>query len=171
MTYEHMGLVLPEPAAVSFDEFMLSLMLSKHPHNYSDDLGARSDVAAPRIVREAEYLMRSAGPKTTVSRVAARVGVSVRSLEAGFREWRQVTPTQYLRKVRLDAARDELSAPNESTTVTSVALSNGFFHLARFSGYYRAAFNEAPGQTLRRSQKRKPASRPLVQTNRQPAPT
>jgi len=42
------------------------------------------------------------------------------------------------RSVRLDAARAELLAPSESTTVTSVALANGFFHLARFSAYYRA---------------------------------
>jgi transcriptional regulator GlxA family with amidase domain len=43
----------------------------------------------------------------------------------------------------------------ESTTVTSVALGNGFFHLARFSAYYRAAFDEPPGQTLRRSRLRR----------------
>jgi hypothetical protein len=42
------------------------------------------------------------------------------------------------RSVRLDAARAELLEPSESTTVTSVALANGFFHLARFSAYYRA---------------------------------
>ncbi len=43
----------------------------------------------------------------------------------------------------------------EATTVTSAALGNGFFHLPRFSAYYRAAFNEAPGQTLRRSRLRR----------------
>ena len=120
----------------------------------SDDLRRQFD-AVPRIVREAEHLMRTGGPETSVSRVAARVGVSLRSLEAVFREWRQSTPTQYLRKVRLKAARAELLAPSESTTVTSVALDNGFFHLSRFSAYYSAAFNEAPGQTLRRCRLRR----------------
>ena len=81
--------------------------------------------------------------------------MSLRSLEAGFREWRQSTPTQYLRKIRLEAARAELLAPSESTTVTSVALDKGFFHLARFSAYYSAAFDETPGQTLRRSRLRR----------------
>lgn len=32
-------------------------------------------------------------------------------------------------------ARAELLAPSESTTVTSVALGNGFFHLAGFGAY------------------------------------
>jgi AraC-like DNA-binding protein len=151
MTHERMGIVLPQAAAMAFDEFMLSLVLAQHPHNYSDDLRRLSHAALPRMVREAEHWMRTGGPETSVSGVAARVGVSLRSLEAGFREWRQTTPTQYLRKVRLDAARAELLTPFESTTVTSVALANGFFHLPRFSEYYRTAFDESPGQTLRRS--------------------
>ena len=154
-TYERMTIVLPQAAAASLDEFMLSLVLAQHPHNYSDDLRRLSRAALPRIVREAEHWMRTGGPETSVSGVAARVGVSLRSLEAGFREWRQTTPTQYLRKVRLDAARAELLTPFESTTVTSVALANGFFHLPRFSEYYRSAFDESPGQTLRRSRPRK----------------
>ena len=154
-TYERMTIVLPQAAAASLDEFMLSLVLAQHPHTYSDDLRRLSRAALPRIVREAEHWMRIGGPETSVSAVAARVGVSLRSLEAGFRESRQTTPTQYLRKVRLDAARAELLAPSESTTVTSVALANGFFHLPRFSAYYRTAFDEPPGLTLRRSLPRK----------------
>jgi len=150
-TYERMTIVLPQAAAASLDEFMLSLVLAQHPHTYSDDLRRLSRAALPRIVREAEHWMRIGGPETSVSAVAARVGVSLRSLEAGFRESRQTTPTQYLRKVRLDAARAELLAPSESTTVTSVALANGFFPLPRFSAYYRPAFDEPPGLSLRRS--------------------
>jgi len=151
LAYERLTVVLPQAAATSLDEFMLSLVLARHPHNYSDDLRRLSRAALPRSVREAEHWMRTGGPETSVSGVAARVGVSLRSLEAGFREWRQTTPTQYLRKVRLDAARAELLAPSASTTVTSVALGNGFFHLPRFSAYYRTAFDEPPGLTLRRS--------------------
>jgi AraC-like DNA-binding protein len=151
LTYERLTVVLPQAAATSLDEFMLSLVLARHPHNYSDDLRRLSRAALPRSVREAEHWMRTGGPETSVSGVAARVGVSLRSLEAGFREWRQTTPTQYLRMVRLDAARAELLAPSASTTVTSVALGNGFFHLPRFSAYYRTAFDEPPGLTLRRS--------------------
>src|SRR6267378_1064058 len=151
LTYERLTVVLPQAAATSLDEFLLSLVLARHPHNYSDDLRRLSRAALPRSVREAEHWMRTGGPETSVSGVAARVGVSLRSLEAGFREWRQTTPTQYLRKVRLDAARAELLTPSASTTVTSVALANGFFHLPRFSAYYRTAFDEPPGLTLRRS--------------------
>jgi transcriptional regulator GlxA family with amidase domain len=99
--------------------------------------------------------MRAGGAGVTVSAIAAKLGVSLRTLEAGFRNWHHSTPTEYLRNIRLQAARAELLAPTESTTVTSAALGNGFFHLPRFSAYYRAAFNEPPGQTLRRSRPRR----------------
>jgi AraC-like DNA-binding protein len=153
--YERMNIILPPAAALSFDEFMLSLVLAKHQHNYSNDLRGTSGVAAPRIVREAEHWMRAGGAEVTVSAIAAKVGVSLRSLEAGFRNWHQSTPTEYLRNIRLEAARAQLLAATEATTVTSVALGNGFFHLPRFSAYYRAAFSESPGLTLRRSRLRR----------------
>jgi AraC-like DNA-binding protein len=155
IAYERMNIVLPPAAALAFDEFMLSLVLAKHQHNYSDDLRGTSGAAAPRIVREAEHWMRTGGAEVTVSAIAAKVGVSLRSLEAGFRNWHQSTPTEYLRSIRLEAAKAQLLAPTEATTVTSAALGNGFFHLPRFSAYYRAAFNESPGQTLRRSRLRR----------------
>jgi AraC-like DNA-binding protein len=152
--YAQMNIVLPQPAALSFNEFMLSMVLTQHPHNYTDDLRKHSRAAAPRIVREAEHWMRTGGAEVSASTIAARVGVSLRSLEVGFRGFRQSTPTQYLRKIRLERARAALLAPPASTTVTSVALDNGFFHPGRFSAYYLAAFAETPSQTLRRGRLR-----------------
>jgi AraC-like DNA-binding protein len=153
--YERMDIVLPSAASKAFDEFMLSLVLAKHPHNYFDDLNGKSSAAPPRTVREAEHWMQVGGAEMTVSAIADKVGVSLRSLQAGFRNWHNSTPSEYLRNIRLQAARAEMLAPTESTTVTSAALANGFFHLPRFSAYYRAAFNETPGQTLRRSRQRR----------------
>jgi AraC-like DNA-binding protein len=152
--YEDLGIQLPEAAARNLDEFMMSMLLDLHPHNYSEALQTRHVLAAPRVVREAERLMRARGADLTVSGIAATLGVSVRGLEAGFREWQKATPTQFLRKLRLEAAKAELSNPSESTSVTSVAMNEGFVHLPRFSAYYRAAFGEYPSQTLRRARHR-----------------
>jgi transcriptional regulator GlxA family with amidase domain len=99
--------------------------------------------------------MRIGGSEISVSSIAARMGMSLRKLEVAFREWRQATPTQCLRKIRLEAARAELLDPSGTTSVTAVALNKGFFHLARFSAYYRVMFGEPPGHTLRRSRLRK----------------
>ena len=142
---------MPAAAAASLDEFLISLVLTQHPHNYTDDFQARTRSLPPRLIREAEYLMRTGGNELTVSVIAERLRVSLRSLEAGFREHRRATPLQRLRAIRLERVRQNLLAPQSGTSVTSAALECGFLHLARFSGYYKHAFGESPAQTLRRS--------------------
>ena len=154
LTYESAGLQLPPHVAKTFDEFMLSLLLDLAPHNYSDDIKGPHPLAAPRSLREAERLMREANGLASVHEIAAAVAVSVRSLEAGFREWKQETPVAFMRRLRLAAAHERLSRPTAQTTVTQVALSSGFLHLPRFAQYYRAAFSEHPSETLRRSRRR-----------------
>jgi AraC-like DNA-binding protein len=151
--YEELGIALPPASAHSLEEFIGSLILERHPHNFSDALSGPWQAAAPRIVREAEQLMRSEQPQT-VSLVAKRLGVSLRTLELGFREYRRSTPTQYLRQMRLEAARVRLQAADAGATVTMIALAHGFPHLARFAAYYRAAFGEYPSETLGRNRRR-----------------
>jgi AraC-like DNA-binding protein len=154
LTYESAGIQLPRYASKAFDEFMLSLLLDLAPHNFSDEIKGPHPLAAPRALREAERLMREADGLTSVHEIAAAVAVSVRSLEAGFREWKQETPVAFMRRLRLAAAHERLSQPGAQTTVTDVALSTGFLHLPRFAQYYRGAFNEHPSATLRRSRRR-----------------
>jgi AraC-like DNA-binding protein len=133
-----------------FEEFLGTLVLETHPHNFSDVLKKESSAADPRLVRNAEHLMQTGGPSITVSEVAKALGVSLRSLELGFRDARNMTPTQAHRQIRLSAAREALLNPTPSTSVTSAAISSGFLHLARFSSYYQLTFGESPSQTLRR---------------------
>lgn len=151
VSYELGGIALPRAAAAHLDEFLLTLLLEQHPHNYSDELLGRASAPAPRLIREAEHLMRTCGADLTASKIAARLRVSLRSLETGFQEWRRQTPTQVLRQIRLESVRGELLAPKTGTTVTSAALGQGFFHLPRFSAHYKSMFGELPAQTLRRA--------------------
>lgn len=154
LAYEAAGIQLPLHASKAFDEFMLSLLLDLAPHNYSDEIKGPHPLAAPRTLREAERLMREADGVASVHEIAAAVAVSVRSLEAGFREWKQETPVAFMRRLRLAAAREQLSNPGAKTTVADVALSCGFLHLSRFAQYYRAAFDEHPSETLRSARRR-----------------
>jgi AraC-like DNA-binding protein len=147
---EGQELALAAHAWKHFEEFLGTLVLEAQPHNFSEILKKESSAVGPRLVREAEHLMRTGGPSITVSEVAKSLRVSLRSLELGFRDARKVTPTQAHRQIRLSAAREALLNPTASTSVTSVAISCGFPHLARFSSYYQQTFDESPSQTLRR---------------------
>jgi len=148
---QSVDLVQSSTALRRLEEFIAALILESHPHNYSELLKNERTSAEPRIVREAERLMKSAGPNISIGEIAKELRISLRSLELGFRDARKMTPTQVHRQFRLRAAREALLNPNQATTVTSVAVTFGFLHLARFSQYYQSMFDEAPSHTLRRS--------------------
>jgi AraC-like DNA-binding protein len=149
------GALIPRTASESLDEFLLSLILHGHPHNFSAELARPVDAVTPRLVIAAEEMFRErAAAGTTVSEVARDLGVSVRSLQMGFRQSRQTTPSTFLRTLRLEAAHRVLSAGDNSLSVTEVALGIGFTHIGRFGAAYKAAFGESPVMTLRRSRQR-----------------
>jgi AraC-like DNA-binding protein len=142
---------LPRAAAAARDEFVMTLLLHGHPHNYTDELARPESPPSSRAVERAvEYIEENADDTLTASKVAAAVGVSLRSLQTGFRLWRQITPTEYLRRIRLERVRDALMQPEDSVTITEVAMNHGFIHLGRFSQYYEAAFGERPSATVSR---------------------
>jgi AraC-like DNA-binding protein len=149
---EEAGLPLTGAAKTAFDEYLLTLLLHYHPHNYSEEIAQDAPTAVPRLIRRAERFMKEkADMAITVSDVAAHLGVSLRSLQAGFRKWRDTTPTAILRRSRLELVRDELRRPQPDANVTMVALRHGFLHLGRFSAQYRSAFGEEPSATLHRA--------------------
>ncbi len=143
---------LPQAAAASFEEFVLTLLLHGHSHNFSDALRQPGAPAGSDVIKRAErYIEEHASEPVTMSDVAAHVGVGIRSLQAGFQNHRHMTPTAFLRTVRLRHVRHELVHATAATSVTDVALRWGFLHLGRFSQIYKAAYNENPALTLRRA--------------------
>ena len=76
-------------------------------------------------------------------------GVGARALQRSFREYFDLTIRQYLKMLRLNAARRSLVAVRgNGTTVADVALQHGFTHLGRFSVDFKDRFGESPSETL-----------------------
>ena len=133
------------------ESMLIGQLLAAQPHNYSNELN-NGVSAASRVVRAAVDLIDAHYAEAlTVPDIAEAVGVSVRSLQEGFRRDLGRSPTACLRERRLAAARTTLMAvkPRERT-VSEVALSHGFLHLGRFAVEYRRAFGESPSVTLAR---------------------
>jgi AraC-like DNA-binding protein len=75
--------------------------------------------------------------------------VGARTLQRSFREYFHLTVSNYLKILRLDSARRELAAADRAaTSVTTIAMQNGWSHLGRFSVDYRQHFGESPRETL-----------------------
>ena len=79
-------------------------------------------------------------------------GVSLRTLQRAFLAYFQVSPCDYIKARRLNAARQALVAADTSRDqVACIAVTNGCTHLGRFSVDYRKHFGESPRETLVRS--------------------
>jgi len=125
------------------------LLAAHHSHRYALTTGER--LAAPRTFRKAiEIIEEEAHLPLTVSSIAARCGVSVRSLQQDFRRHMGASPMAYLREVRLRRAHQSLLESDPSTTsVASVAYHWGFTNLGRFAAAHTARYDEPPAATLR----------------------
>jgi len=132
---------------------LLSLLLTQMPHNYSDALGAEPLGAAPEYVRRVEDYIRSHATQSLSLRDLVGVAeVSERTLQGGFRRFRETTPMEYLRDYRLELAHDELEkAGTHGRTVTEIALNCGFNHPGKFAKCYRDRFGEPPSETRKRA--------------------
>ena len=135
-----------------FERLVHLAALQCFPNNYSEPLRGARSMAAPYYVRKAEdYLRRHLREQITIEELARVAGVSTRALFWGFRRGRDTTPMAYLKKLRLDLARDTLlSAARTGASVTDVAMAVGFIHLSRFSSEYKARFGESPSATRSR---------------------
>jgi len=79
-----------------------------------------------------------------------KTGLALRTVETIVRDRTGMPPVVYIRYCRLANVRRHLLNPDDNTTVTRVALNNGFLHLGRFSAQYRETYSESPLTTLRR---------------------
>nr|WP_281365590.1 helix-turn-helix transcriptional regulator [Nocardioides panzhihuensis] len=87
-----------------------------------------------------------------LSDVARHCGVTLRSLQLGFRREVGMSPGEWLRNQRLERAHAQLSLASEAeTTVTAVAVACGFLHLGDFAARFKQRFGESPSAVLRGS--------------------
>ncbi len=106
--------------------------------------------SALRLVHNVEDYLAAAGTRPVhVSELCAAFRVSRRGLHRAFHEAFGIGPVTFLRHKRLCAIHSALkdSLPGE-TTVSEIALQQGFVELGRFSQYYRTLFGEYPSETL-----------------------
>ena len=130
---------------------LVALLLTSMPNNKRRAIEAASESTAPFSVRRVEqFIEEHARDAIALADLITVAGVSTRALQTGFRRFRNTTPMAYLRAIRLELARRELTnAGRPGLSVAAVANSVGFGHLGRFARDYQARFGELPSDTLR----------------------
>ena len=110
--------------------------------------GATKRPLDPYLLKRADrFVLDHIGEPFTVSRLAEYCGVSWRTLETTFADFRAITPVAYVRNLRLDHAHAALH--EGQGTVAAVAARYGFRSSTTFALAYRRRFGVAPSRTKR----------------------
>jgi AraC-like DNA-binding protein len=130
---------------------MLACLLEGVPHNGALPRRHNDARVLPRQVRRAiEFMNANAHRAISITEIAAYAATSPRSLQTGFRQFHGMTPTEYLRDLRLKQVQAELLDPTKPSSIAEIATAWGFVHLGLFAARYREAFGELPKATLSR---------------------
>lgn len=143
------GVLLHSPIAMTnLTQALGHVVVRSIPHRFSSQLEKKTFAPAPWHIRRAiDFMHANINKPITISMVAHAANVSVRTLENGFRMFRETTPAIYLKKLRLQATRKDLLDPFNRQTIREICLKWGFFHAGRFSATYRSAYGETPQET------------------------
>ena len=87
-------------------------------------------------------------PMLTVVELAARLGVTTRTLRYAFSYALGMSPYQYMIRRRVTMVHDALlDTARPERTVLELLMAHGITHQGEFAGQYRRLFGEAPSQT------------------------
>jgi len=130
---------------------MLELLLQGARHNYSEllDNEASAGASASLVRRACALIDARISEPLSVQTLAREIGVSVRSLQEGFRRSMGNTPLQFIRRRRLERLHASLEAADPNASVTDLMLDCGIVNFGRFARYYRRRFGCRPSETLR----------------------
>ncbi len=133
-----------------YSRTLMEIMLSAAPHSHTDSMeepAART--TAWHVGRARDYVHEHLADGISIADIAARVGVTPRTLQNGFRKAFNLTPAEYVRRARVDALHRALLAADAGAGVTDLMMNVGIVNFGRYAQYYRRQIGVSPSVTLR----------------------
>jgi len=129
---------------------LMEIMLSAAPHSHSESIEEPMNRAtAWHVGRARDYVHDHLSEGISITDIAARVGVTPRTLQNGFRKAFNLTPAEYIRRARVDALHQALLAADATAGVTKLMMNVGIVNFGRYAQYYRERIGVSPSTTLR----------------------
>lgn len=137
--------------APGLSDYVMAVLLSHLPHNYSQALQQDHGRVLPRHVRRArDYMEQHLAEPIALATVAQVCEVSIRTLQNGFSQFLSQTPSEYLRARRLARVHQALQSAGSEASVTDILLDHGVSSFGHFATQYRKQFGCLPSETLRK---------------------
>ncbi len=141
-------LVASPIALASFVETLSLLIVQNFQHSLSGQSLRLVNIAPCQVRKARDFAVANAHLPITVSDMADAAGVSVRALQYNFRHFLDVSPSLFLRDIRLDSAHKEIQLSPPTVTIAEIAKRWGFSHMGRFSEVYKRRFGASPSSEL-----------------------
>lgn len=132
--------------ATNYSNLLARLLVAGHGRSDYCDKASALRPAPGSVYRAEAFIAAHASESITLDDIAKAARTPVRTLLYGFRHFRDMSPMQFLRSIRLSQARDRLIL-DTTRSIGSVALECGFNNLGRFSRDYANKFGELPSET------------------------
>jgi len=134
-----------------WQNMMVEALLAMLDNSGVEPAAAASFQRRQRIVAKVrDYILAHRDQAITVPELCERVHVSRRTLQYCFEDVLGMSPTLYLRRVRLNGVRRQLRDPHSPhQAIGSVAADWGFGNFSQFSSDYRKLFGECASTSLR----------------------
>lgn len=141
-------IVLGERTLVYYGRLLNSAILNMFKGNVSQHSFSNEPLHR-HIARIQNYALDNITADITIDELARLCQISRKSLYNLFERETGLTPSAYIRRLKLESVHSELRSNERIKNVTQVALKYGFTNLGRFSAQYREQIGELPSQTLR----------------------
>lgn len=135
------------------DDILIDWIEALPPFVDTSDIDSR-DRRRRMVDMACDLMIGSCDEPLSILQVCSRVGASRRKLNYCFQDVLGISPTHYLRALRLNGVNRALKIPNAATSVQDVATRWGFWHFGQFAKDYKRHFAELPSDTLRLAKKR-----------------
>jgi AraC-like DNA-binding protein len=134
-----------------FSDYLVSLLISQLPHNYSEELQHGGKNLSPSHVKRAiEYIEEHYENPIALSSLAMAAGVSIRTLQNSFKRFTDQTPSNFIRNLRLKKVHEALKSSEGGATVCDILVRHGISSFGHFAKQYRSRFGCLPSETAKK---------------------
>ncbi|MFC0267231.1 AraC family transcriptional regulator [Kushneria aurantia] len=130
------------------EDYFCDSVLGLFNHTYSQHM---SDTASPlpHYVKNAKaYIEQHITKPITLEALSHQAGVSIRTLQYGFRQFLGLSPGAYITRQRIKQIHQALLEAPKGQRVTDIVLQHGISSPGRFANQYKVIYGVTPVQTL-----------------------
>lgn len=142
----------------SFDDMTLTRLIEEKLLNqFVDCLGStlshkkELDLTHWKMNLVIDYIHGNISNLSSLHQVSRGTQIPERTIRRIIKNKFQITPKQYLNKLRLNDVRKGLLRERSNASIYQVASDYNFWHMGQFAKDYKNLFGELPSETLRKS--------------------